>query len=183
LIGNRCPLIKYTSVNLQNTPILPLSDKQHETLFFKLRKFSSISSHHTSPSNNKIQTIAEVFSILETNKDQLDIESYLLSETTLEQIFMSFAKSSHTAYSGISDTQPDPSVFTTFSYDSKSVVTTQTSCNSSGRGGAPPVLVSFQDVSQRLSLDESWPTGAAARGFFKKLRGQLRRGSEYEVKF
>ena len=44
-------------------------------------------------------TISDIFSILEKNKETLHIESYLLSQTTLEQIFMSFANKSSRANS------------------------------------------------------------------------------------
>ncbi len=36
--------------------------------------------------------IAQIFSLIESNKETLDIETYLLSQTTLEQIFISFAR-------------------------------------------------------------------------------------------
>ncbi len=36
--------------------------------------------------------IAKIFTLIETNKEALEIETYLLSQTTLEQIFISFAR-------------------------------------------------------------------------------------------
>ena len=40
-------------------------------------------------------TPAELFQLLEANKDQLNIETYTISQTTLEQIFLSFGKAIH----------------------------------------------------------------------------------------
>lgn len=37
-------------------------------------------------------TPAELFQLLEENKQRLDIETYTISQTTLEQIFLSFGK-------------------------------------------------------------------------------------------
>ncbi len=39
-----------------------------------------------------MQTISELFSLLESNKEKLNLETYSLSQTTLEQVFLSFAK-------------------------------------------------------------------------------------------
>ena len=42
--------------------------------------------------NQQLQTIAELFGIIESNKETLNIETYTLSQTTLEQVFLSFAR-------------------------------------------------------------------------------------------
>jgi len=39
-----------------------------------------------------LQSIAELFSIIEQNKDVLKLETYSLSQTSLEQVFLSFAR-------------------------------------------------------------------------------------------
>ena len=39
-----------------------------------------------------LQTIAELFTLIETNKLLLNIETYSLSQTTLEQVFLLFAR-------------------------------------------------------------------------------------------
>jgi hypothetical protein len=54
-----------------------------ETIFYKIQT-KGYSPHQT-------QTLADIFSLIETNKVNLNIESYSISQTTLEQIFMSFA--------------------------------------------------------------------------------------------
>lgn len=40
---------------------------------------------------NLNQNLSFIFKLIEENKTQLNIESYFLSNTTLEQVFMSFA--------------------------------------------------------------------------------------------
>ena len=168
--------------------IIIKKDKQHETLFFKLQKFSSIttpnSSNSSNNNNNKIQTIAEVFSILETNKHLLNIESYLLSETTLEQIFMSFAKNAHsTPFNNFSrrDSRNDDDD----GGDSRSVVTTaaQTSCNTAvSRESSGGQSLSFCGDTFEIG----GCGGTEEEGFFKRLKRRLRlggRAGEYEVKF
>ena len=40
----------------------------------------------------KLQTIAELFTLLENTKAILNLETYSLSQNSLEQIFLSFAK-------------------------------------------------------------------------------------------
>jgi hypothetical protein len=37
-------------------------------------------------------SIAAIFSLIEQNKERLDLETYSLSQTTLESVFLSFAK-------------------------------------------------------------------------------------------
>ena len=41
-------------------------------------------------------TPAELFQLIEENKQRLNIETYRISQTTLEQIFLSFGKEIHT---------------------------------------------------------------------------------------
>jgi hypothetical protein len=55
-------------------------DRQDETLFYLIK------------SNNESIKLSKIFSLIENNKHLLNIESYSLSETNLEQIFMSLAK-------------------------------------------------------------------------------------------
>jgi hypothetical protein len=38
------------------------------------------------------QSIADIFSLIENNKSLLNIEAYSLSQTTLEDVFLSFAR-------------------------------------------------------------------------------------------
>jgi len=36
--------------------------------------------------------IAQIFNLIETNKDHLNLETYSLSQTSLEQVFLNFAR-------------------------------------------------------------------------------------------
>lgn len=58
-------------------------DKQQETLFYQIENEQN---------DKPLQTIAELFTLIETNKNLLNIETYSLSQTTLEQVFLSFAR-------------------------------------------------------------------------------------------
>ena len=58
-------------------------DKQQETLLYQIE---------TEQIGQRLQTIAELFTLIEANKEQLELETYSLSQTTLEQVFLSFAK-------------------------------------------------------------------------------------------
>jgi hypothetical protein len=49
-------------------------------------------SDDTSSKQSQIPSIAELFTLLEANKESLKLETYSVSQTTLEQIFLSFAK-------------------------------------------------------------------------------------------
>ena len=62
-----------------------MKDKQQETLFYQI-------SNEGLKEQLKIQSIADLFQILETHRDDLFIETYSLSQTTLEQVFLSFAR-------------------------------------------------------------------------------------------
>lgn len=60
-------------------------DRQYETLFYIIK------------TNNEADlslSLSRIFSLIEANKRSLQIESYSLSQSTLEQIFMSFANKS-----------------------------------------------------------------------------------------
>jgi ATP-binding cassette subfamily A (ABC1) protein 12 len=59
-----------------------LTDKQQETLFYQIY----------SENKSSIQTIAELFGIVEANQDALCLETYSLSQTSLEQVCLSFAR-------------------------------------------------------------------------------------------
>ncbi len=37
-------------------------------------------------------SIAQIFNLIETNKDHLNLETYSLSQTSLEQVFLNFAR-------------------------------------------------------------------------------------------
>ena len=65
-----------------------------------------------SNSSEKPRNISEMFSLLEENKRYLDIESYLLSQTTLEQVFMSFANKSQVK---LGDTESNDDEFIQYS--------------------------------------------------------------------
>ena len=118
---------------------------------------------------HKIQTIAEVFSILETNKDILNIESYLLSETTLEQIFMSFAKYSNPYNLSTLRPNNNENIFTTFGFDTKLTEFDD----------VPKVLRSFHG-SEPIYYQ---PSEASSKSFIQKLWKAFKNTDHYEVKF
>lgn len=41
-------------------------------------------------------SLSQIFAVLEENKERLSVETYSVSETTLEQVFLAFAKESDT---------------------------------------------------------------------------------------
>lgn len=61
-------------------------DKQQETLFYQIEN-----SENTNGDNSGLQTIAQLFTLIESNKEKLNLETYSLSQTSLEQVFLSFA--------------------------------------------------------------------------------------------
>lgn len=95
-----------------------LKDKQYETLFYIIRSSEDelpngeeqaeykTDEQETEDQEEKsndgarsgggggIQNLSRMFSLIETNKQFLNIESYYISQTTLEQLFMSFANRS-----------------------------------------------------------------------------------------
>ena len=58
-------------------------------MFYQIESDSQIENDNT---DIKIQTIAQLFELIEGNKDNLNLETYSLSQTSLEQVFLSFAK-------------------------------------------------------------------------------------------
>lgn len=80
-----------------------LEDKQYDTLFYKIdhqhayKDVESVSQDERETASVESTThpkLSNVFALIEKNKESLDIESYSLSQTTLEQVFMSFANKS-----------------------------------------------------------------------------------------
>jgi hypothetical protein len=74
-------------------------DKQYDTLFYKIdhrayKDEENVSQESTSVESSTHPKLSNVFALIEKNKESLDIESYSLSQTTLEQVFMSFANKS-----------------------------------------------------------------------------------------
>ena len=65
-------------------PTAILEDRQYETLFYTIKTNNEIA-------NEQTLNLSRIFALIEENKLMLKIESYSLSQTTLEQIFMSFA--------------------------------------------------------------------------------------------
>ena len=63
---------------------LPKLDKQQETLFYQIGAEEDQA--------QQLQNISELFTLIESNKDALNLETYSLSQTTLEQVFLSFAR-------------------------------------------------------------------------------------------
>ena len=58
-------------------------DKQNETLYYQIVLTSE---------SVEQQTLADIFYLIENNKSRLNIEAYSLSQTTLEDVFLSFAR-------------------------------------------------------------------------------------------
>lgn len=65
---------------------MSFKDQQQETLFFQVSK------EEGNVSKEELQSISDLFDLLERNKNGLGIETYSLSQTSLEQIFLSFAR-------------------------------------------------------------------------------------------
>lgn len=63
--------------------LLIVLDKQQETLFYQIE---------TDQAAESLQSIAELFTLIEFHKESLNLETYSLSQTTLEQVFLTFAK-------------------------------------------------------------------------------------------
>lgn len=70
-----------------NIRFAKLKDRQQDTLFYQIETEDNIVY-----GQDGIQTIADLFALLESNREILKIETYSLSQTTLEQIFLSFAR-------------------------------------------------------------------------------------------
>nr|UOU03315.1 ATP-binding cassette subfamily A3-like 2 [Brachionus rubens] len=70
-----------------NIKFSKLKDRQQDTLFYQIETDENIVY-----GQDDVQTIADLFNLLEKNKENLKIETYSLSQTTLEQVFLSFAR-------------------------------------------------------------------------------------------
>jgi ABC-type multidrug transport system ATPase subunit len=86
-----------------NIPNAFLKDKQQQTLFYQIivedeqqlevKKPEKVTSRDGNNNNQAAAlSIAKIFTLIETNKEALNIETYSLSQTTLEQVFLSFAR-------------------------------------------------------------------------------------------
>jgi ATP-binding cassette subfamily A (ABC1) protein 1 len=67
-----------------------LKDKQQNTLFYQIALNASSVAQTKTTTN-----IAQLFSLIEKNKHLLDLETYSLTQTSLEQVFLSLATSSN----------------------------------------------------------------------------------------
>ncbi len=61
-------------------PESELKDRQQNTLFYQIQV-----------NRTKSKSISFIFSLIEENKQLLDLETYSLTQTSLEQVFLSFA--------------------------------------------------------------------------------------------
>lgn len=66
---------------VENIPNAVLKDRQQQTLFYQIEI-----------ENESGLSLARIFDLIESNKINLNLETYSLSQTTLEQVFLSFAK-------------------------------------------------------------------------------------------
>lgn len=71
-----------------NIPNSILKDKQQQTLYYQIVFDDEAQS---TGKNAKHLSLAQIFNLIETNKESLKLETYSLSQTSLEQIFLSFA--------------------------------------------------------------------------------------------
>jgi len=74
-----------TGATIQNVQGFLLSQHQYEISVREL-------SYSTGSFQVRQGTPADLFQLLEQNKQQLNIETYTISQTTLEQIFLSFGR-------------------------------------------------------------------------------------------
>jgi hypothetical protein len=117
-------------------------------------------------------TISDIFSILEKNKETLHIESYLLSQTTLEQIFMSFANKSSRANSFHNKKESfkrniQPDLFSKYSFDT---------CESDEKNKNDfPVLLSVSKLTARTDL---FKTQTLKK--IKKIKNKIKQIEEYQ---
>ncbi|CAF4903754.1 unnamed protein product, partial [Rotaria sp. Silwood2] len=79
-----------SETNIQNVQSFLLSQTQ---LNVEIREIT----YSTGSFQVKQGTPADLFELLEQNKQQLNIETYTISQTTLEQIFLSFGKQANDA--------------------------------------------------------------------------------------
>ncbi|CAF0703608.1 unnamed protein product [Brachionus calyciflorus] len=80
-------VLKVEQFVANNIKFSKLKDRQQDTLFYQIEIEENIVY-----GQDEVQTIADLFSLLETNKENLKLETYSLSQTTLEQVFLSFAR-------------------------------------------------------------------------------------------
>lgn len=77
-----------------------LLDKQQQTLFYQIavdedtfdKNNNEIAASASASASSSGPSIAKIFRLIESNKEALNIETYSLSQTTLEQVFLSFAR-------------------------------------------------------------------------------------------
>jgi ABC-type multidrug transport system ATPase subunit len=74
-----------TGTAMQNVQSFLLSQRQFQ---IEVRELA----HSTGSFQIRQGTPADLFELLEQNKQQLNIETYTITQTTLEQIFLSFGK-------------------------------------------------------------------------------------------
>lgn len=80
-------ILKTETFVSNNIRFAKLKDRQQDTLFYQIETEDNIVY-----GQDGIQTIADLFALLESNKEVLKLETYSLSQTTLEQIFLTFAR-------------------------------------------------------------------------------------------
>jgi hypothetical protein len=74
-----------------------LKDKQQQSLFYQIDLNEESNKSETGNKNGSASTgrnklsLARIFTLIEQNKAALCIETFSLSQTTLEQIFIAFA--------------------------------------------------------------------------------------------
>lgn len=73
-----------------NIPTAVLTDRQDETLYYQINQ-TEINSD-----SKRTMSIGHIFRLFEQTKEYLDLETYSLSQTTLEQVFLFFAKNQST---------------------------------------------------------------------------------------
>ena len=74
---------------IANLPGIEIQDQHNEVLFCNV-PFSSMMSNGRNPTNSSFN-LARVFEVLNARKQQKLIESYSVTQTTLEQIFVQLA--------------------------------------------------------------------------------------------
>ncbi len=121
-------------------------------------------------------TISDIFSILEKNKETLHIESYLLSQTTLEQIFMSFANKSSRANSFHNKKESfkrniQPDLFSKYSFDTFD----DESNEKKNKINDFPVLLSVSKLTARTDL---FKTQTMKK--IKKIKNKIKQIEEYQ---
>jgi ATP-binding cassette, subfamily A (ABC1), member 1 len=85
-------------------PESELKDRQQNTLFYQIQV-----------NRTKSKSISYIFSLIEENKHLLDLETYSLTQTSLEQVFLSFAAAaaSSTTTTSINTNSNDNSIAST----------------------------------------------------------------------